>query len=173
MEKKNGFSLVELIAVIAIMGILSTVAVLSINAGKYANVERCSENIELRLGELRQQVMSSKQDMYLIIYQTSDDDYYAAISNSYSNVLGDVDGIKIGGPTINIIGTDNLGSSHNVEYDSVNPCNNRIGISFNKSTGSFSLVDGISYKNITISRGSTTYVITLVKETGKYYRKQV
>lgn len=167
-SNNRGFSLVEILVTIIILVLLVAVTTFRLSTTKYADVERCSENIEKKMSQLRLSVMSSKTQEYLIIYQADDDNYYMAISDDKDKLCTASDGEKIGNSKIHITGTTSSGVTKVSHTD-----NGRIVISFHRSSGAFISVGVNLYQTIEIVTEGVKFRIYLVKETGKHYSKQI
>ena len=167
-SNNGGFSLVEILVTILILVLLVAVITFRISTTKYADVERCSKNIEQKMSQLRLSVMSSKTQEYFIIYQAADNNYYMTIADDKDAVCTASDGEQIGNSKIHIKGTTSIGEI-NVNFTD----NKRIIITFHRSTGAFISVGGDLYQTIEIATEGIMFRIYLVKETGKHYSKQI
>ena len=78
MKDNKGFSLVELIVVIAIMSILTGVSVLSIRSATGTYVKQCTANIESQINNTRHMTMA-KNKVKLKIYVDSNGVYTVKI----------------------------------------------------------------------------------------------
>lgn len=163
-----GFSLIELLVTIIILILLVAVVTFGISSTKYADAKRCSKNIELKMSQLRLSVMSSKNQEYLVIYQAADKNYYMAVVDNPDVVLAESDGEKIGNTKLHITG---IASSDTIRVSYTD--DKHITLSFHKSSGGFISVGGNLYQRIEIVSEDIKYCIYLVKETGKFYSKQV
>lgn len=167
-SNNKGISLVEILVTILILVLLVAVATFQISTTKYADVERCSKNIEQKMSQLRLSVMSSKTQEYIIIYQAADLSYYVAVSGDKDKVCTASDGDKIGNSKIHITGATSSGT-RKVSYAD----NKQIVITFHRSSGAFISVGGDLYQTIEIVTEGVKFRIYLVKETGKHYSKQI
>lgn len=167
-SNNEGFSLVEILVTILILVLLVAVTTFQLSTTKYADVERCSKNIEQKMSQLRLSVMSSKTQEYLIIYQAADKNYYIAIVDDNDVECTASDGDKIGNSKIHITGATSSGTTAVSFAD-----NKRIVITFHRSSGAFVTVGGELYQTIDIVTEGVKFRIFLVKETGKHYSKQI
>lgn len=163
-----GFSLIELLVTMLILILLVAVVTFHISTTKYADVERCSKNIEEKISQLRLGVMSSKNQEYLIIYQAADLNYYMAIVDNPDVVCTANDGEKVGNSKVHITG---ITSSKSIQVSYTE--NKHIVISFHKSSGAFISVGENLFQKIEIVNEDVKFCIYLVKETGKHYSKRV
>jgi prepilin-type N-terminal cleavage/methylation domain-containing protein len=75
----GGYTLVELIVVVAIIGILATVALLSVSSLNSTDAKRCSAELSAMLGECRVDAMSRAGDYYLALSVDEDGKLSGAI----------------------------------------------------------------------------------------------
>ena len=172
-EKNNkGFTMIEIILVIAILALLSGVTVGVVSYIRYGNSEKCVAEIDATLDKLQLEAMSKEVTPYMYLYGT-DKGYYMILSDSKdlnrveleaqggtrlaNNALSVlITGMKmeVGGVTIMEAGTKDLKELGFV----------RLG--FKKSTGAF--LEGSYCESIAVTgKGITT--IYLVEGTGKHY----
>lgn len=83
MKDNRGFSLVELLIAVALIGIVTGASVLSINMISRANVDKGMRLVVDGMGKLQTECLSKSQPTYMYIYQDSDDgDYYMKFSKT-------------------------------------------------------------------------------------------
>lgn len=164
----RGFSLVEIIVVIAIIGILTGASVSLFGHVRYANTEKAVETVSNMLDRQRITTMSQKDAQYLYIYHL-DDGFYVMITNDWlnaydSSVLGS-GGIKICSNSISVQGVDAAGNQSELEKES-----DIIRVIFKRS-GALNTENGDS-KGTNVSKivfiGSGTRTIRFFAETGKH-----
>lgn len=162
-HNNGGFSLVELIVVIAIGVILASAVGISISSVLGVSVKQCARNIESVLNKTKVSTMgkdSVKVEIYKNDIAGGDDAYYYRL---YVN--GNVSETKK-------IGRSSLEISYSMEQDysakQTLAGSDKISIEFNRSSGSQKTNDdGKCCSRIWIKKGGTEKVITIYKETGK------
>lgn len=166
MKDNKGFSLVELIVVIAIMSILTGVSVLSIRSAIGTYVKQCTANIESQINNARHMTMA-KNKVSLKIYVDSSGAYYADMevyATDSSTTPESVTTKKLGRSSVDVSFTTDSSMADGTfkKVDSSNP----IIIEFDRSSGA--LKDQTNcVKQIKISQGAHTKRITIFPETGK------
>lgn len=163
MGKKNhkGFSLVEMIVILAIMAIVTAGAGVIVYNYKSWNVSECMQEIDVGLAEAKVDCMS-KVSGGLLLSRGSDGCYYMKISDKEEQ--------KIGDDQVKIYYTDSDSGSEIEITDS-----KTLFISYNRATGAFEPIEtnaagtSVYCKEIKIKRAGRTVVITLEKTTGKHY----
>lgn len=169
MKKKKcrneaGVTLVEIIIVLAIIGILASASVLLIGHLHYADTERVINNIDTSMNELQIKNISKAEQSYLYIYHLSDGYYMRILSDDLSGFDSSKlngDGTKLSNNTIEIYGTDAGGSRVAIKGTA-----NYIKVSYTKS-GSFDS-SRTNVKEIAIE-GTPQQTLTLVFDTGKHF----
>lgn len=169
MKKKKcrneaGVTLVEIIIVLAIIGILASASVLLIGHLHYADTERVINNIDTSMNELQIKNISKAEQSYLYIYHLSDGYYMRILSDDLSGFDSSKlngDGTKLSNNTIEIYGTDASGSRVAIKGTA-----NYIKVSYTKS-GSFDS-SRTNVKEIAIE-GTPKQTLTLVFDTGKHF----
>lgn len=91
MRDNKGFSLVELVVAIAIIGVLVGASALTINMVSRANVEKGMRLVESTMGKLQTECSSKSKPIYMYVYQdSSDSDYYIKVSKNLHTSVSDV-----------------------------------------------------------------------------------
>ena len=172
MKKNNkGMSLVEIIIVIAIVGILAVASFSMAGNIKYANTQKTVESIEDKLDNLQITTMSKATKQYLYIYRVGGS-YYAKVSSTATSnrndALFDDQGTKLSNSALTISYKPHVGDSKVLvgSDNFIRICYNRAGAFYYPGSGSTTL--GTNCDKIYVN-GSREYVITLVEETGKHY----
>ena len=169
MKKKKcrneaGVTLIEIIIVLAIIGILASASVLLIGHLHYADTERVINNIDTSMNELQIKNISKAEQSYLYIYHLSDGYYMRILSDDLSGFDSSKlngDGTKLSNNTVEIYGTDAGGSRVAIKGTA-----NYIKVSYTKS-GSFDS-SKTNVKEIAIE-GTPQQTLTLVFDTGKHF----
>ena len=171
--KNKGFSLVELVVVVAIMGVMMAVGGYALSAISLANAKQTAKEIEAALVRTRAQSYSSDSGLSVanVTFYKENDGIYML-----KNYEGTAE--KIGSSNVSVsyllneeIGFEELGKEEETDEGAEKGAE-RITFSFNRSSGAFrSLnVDGQdkgTCKAIRITSGSRTYTITCYEKTGK------
>lgn len=87
MKDNKGFSLIEVIIVIAIFAIVTAGAGISVNMIQKANVSKGMREVDNGLDKLVNECLSKSAPTYMYIYQDEDKDYYIKFSkDKYNNI---------------------------------------------------------------------------------------
>lgn len=190
----SGFSLVELIVVVLIMGILAGGATMAISTVTNADAQRAAKNVIAFLTQARQMAIStadssnyssSSKSVFADIY-FNDGYYYIDICSEQrgaSETTVTVEETKrLGNYHMNIYYNDDKGNGTNgLLYDQATSSGKKLRIGFDKGSGGINrvgLVDASGAETILNSdnkltdiycEGSRTEHIILIKETGKCY----
>ena len=168
----SGFSLVELIIVIAIMSALMTTAMLSISMIFSANAKACANGIQRAVADCKVTTMG-KSAAWLVLYRDADGVLYGqmhTMEQKSGEAIGTFEEViqepeKLGGKRVSITYTDDSGTDMGELPVGES---NGIRIEFDRSSGSFK--DG-TIKSIDITGGNKHYRLTLIKLTGKLSMK--
>lgn len=170
MKQNKGFSLVELIVVIAVMSVLTGVGIVQIRLISAYNAKQCAANIETQLNKVQINTMA-RMSAELEIYQNASGLYFAKITEKKGNSLTDTVTEKQVGKSSLLItySTDDL-DTNIVTLDDANP----LRIQFDRSTGAMKSQDDagtdIGCHKIWIKQkgnNNKEYIITVYRETGK------
>lgn len=160
--KNRGFSLIELIAVVAIMGVALAVGGYSINAISLSRAKNCAQEINYALERTRTQSYSSDGIAYgtatLQLYKKGNDIY---LKKSYEGTEK-----KIGNGAVTVTYTMKNDAAEKTLGEQP------MIFSFNKSSGAFKNTyvgteDGGICTSIKVSGGGKTYTITCYEKTGR------
>lgn len=168
MKKLNnrGFTLVELIVVIAILGILSGVMSYSVNQIFSSRARKFADEYDALLTQCRVSTLSgAKAPVYVKLYQDTNGDFYGALYEGGSEVSSK----KLGGNSLSCTFTYGSGTGTTAAIsDSQSLC-----IGYNRSTGAFLALNSVGTGLNTGLSGNCTKVcvadkitITLVPSTG-------
>lgn len=165
LRDQNGITLVEIIIVIAIVGILASTSVMMIGHLHYANTQKVVSALDSSLDKLQVTNMSKAGSYSMYVYKLSDGYYCRILADSTydASQLSD-DGTKLCNNSITIKGC------------SGNPV-------VSKEVGDSGYVIQVSYTKAALFAGSTNvdaieidgvphYSLKLVKDTGKHFVKQ-
>jgi len=159
---RAGFTIVELIVVIAIVAIVGTASLISLSLVSGQNIKSCYKELEGYIQETKMRAMSRKNNPSMTIYKGSDGAVYVSLSDTGENIRIGKAGLTVQYSTPT--GTYEISGTQKLQ------------IGFERSTGAFNKVTNPSGTNeycnsIIISDGSRTYTMKLVPKTGKYYRE--
>lgn len=164
MKKDNrGFSLIEIIVVLAILAILSTGCIYIYQSLGFANIKKTSVSINDSMSKARIYTMSKKDRQYLYLYQI-DGKLYSMLSTDSGLSIGSGGGLNT---------TDGTGYSGDIRLSYKNNSGTLIDlnndewicISFHKSSGAFDSC----YPEIILKSRNETSLIKCVKETGRHW----
>ena len=162
MREKDGFSLIELVITIAIMGILVGLSAFSLNYISQADARKMTGEINSAFSELKTLNMSKNATAYMHLYQY-DGDFYIKYDGSASCTPDDT-GHKIGKDNMKIqVDSTELGSGDVYSF------------TIRKKDGAFATVTvgGNTYvppsKIAVTDDNGRTYSITVVKDTGRHF----
>ena len=158
---RRGFSLIELVITIVLMGILVGSAATMFGYLRYADTKEAAEKVNMELSNLRIDTMSKTGTRkYLYIYLVPGDGYYLRVLDKKpeeTDGMLNADGTRLCGTNVTI--SDAIGGSALPEGE-------KIWVAYTKS-GLF-LDDAAKYIEI---RGRGTYTICLDGVSGRHYFK--
>lgn len=163
---QRGVTLIEIIIVIAMIGILTGGSVLFLGHLHYADTEKVVKTLDSALDELQVKNMSKADTYYMYVYDAGNGYYMKTMTDdltSFDSSKLDTDGIKLANHTIEIYGIGNDASGSRITLDGTT---NYIKISYTKSA-SFQESE-TNVKQICID-GMPEYSISLVFDTGKHF----
>lgn len=161
----KGFSLVEMIIVIAVMGILAGASLAMMGHIRYANTQKAAELIssELSKQQVRSMTKAKAEKPYVYVYALSDG-YYMRTSTTncsgFDSGVHNADGVKLCNFSTDIYSVTDSGEDK-LDGSEV------IKIVYNRS-GSFSTETNVTGIKID---GTGTFNIKLITETGKHVVK--
>jgi len=156
----KGFTMIELIIVIAIIGIFTALSTISLNYIHAGNIKSSAQKVNRALTELKMDTMSRDKKSYMYLYK-KDSNYYMWCTTNNTFSADSAAGERIGNSSTTI--TFNGSELKDGECKQ---------ISYLKSSGAFAKG---TPSNITFSKdnGDFKYVVTLVVNTGKHYIDKV
>lgn len=177
MKDNRGFSLVEIMVAIAIIGVLIGASVLSINMVTRANVDKGMKLVTDGMSKLQTECLSKSKPTYMFIYQdSSDGDYYMKYSKTLHTSVSD---IMSDSQEAEMIEDDNVVLYYIIEkqengINSINLIsgNNFVAITYNKGDSSVIAYANGSTKLSTLIRieagaGDKEAYVNIAYETGK------
>jgi prepilin-type N-terminal cleavage/methylation domain-containing protein len=164
-NRQKGFSMIEMIIVIAIMGIFTALATIGFGYLKSGNVKAAAKTIDSNLTKLKLDTMSKDKKPYMCIYKVGSDTYMLCTTDT-SLKLNASNGQKIGNGNVEIVANgEKLSGSK------------KIYVAFTKGSGSFAenfeknptVVKNPDSTIVVKSQKGTSYVIHMIRDTGKHY----
>ncbi len=165
-ENQKGMSLVEIIIVIAMIGILAGTSISMLSYIMMGNTQKAAKTVSTAIEKQQANTMSKAGVPYLYIYKLSDGYYMKTIidveiadSNDTDFSQLDSSGTKLAGTNVTISKVDSAGTAGDVtETDFIRVVYKKSGV-FDSSKTNVSQI---------IIDGSGTYKITLIEATGKH-----
>ena len=164
----QGYSLIELIIVLAIIAILTVFSFNSVTYMSYANSKKTVSEIDNYLSKVRLESMSKINKSYAVVLSKETDGYYIYCLSNTSGV--EIDEISKG----TLVGNKKKIANKEVvvTYKFINgveeftlDSSNSLIIRYRGDSGAFAS----EYSSITIKSGARVSILKLVKKTGKHY----
>lgn len=160
MRKDNhGFTMIEVLVVIAILVILTTGISLGLNSVVGGNVNKATKTIDAQMKKLRFTTLSREDNYSLFIYKRGGSNYYK-IAPTSTEVNKLKDGVKLGKKGMEVQYVAENGITNTVGVD-----NKYIKITYNRSDGTFNC----NYTKIEFVAGAKNKQIILVNATGRHF----
>lgn len=157
-NKNSGFTLIELIAVVVMIGIIATIMGMSVTTVSSARAQRCANSVDSLISKCRAGCLGRSGDVHLTISLDSDGN----IKGEYyeNGVVARTETIPTSGLTV----------SYTTSAGVVALSGHPLTLSFNRSTGGQKFQsDGISYCTaIKFTGGGKLVTIKLVPSTGNH-----
>lgn len=187
---EKGFSLVELIIVIAIMTVVIGTVVFSVSMVFSANAKACCNNLQRAIADCKVTTMG-KSEAWLVLYRGSDNQIYCQMYYNEAVIENDAEGNpkvkkdddgnvimkavpaneepqKIGGKRVVVTYNDTDDTEENEHQDLLTDAK-RLTIAFDRSSGSFKNAP----KSMEIIGGNRHYHLEFNELTGKVTVKQI
>ena len=187
---EKGFSLVELIIVIAIMTVVIGTVVFSVSMVFSANAKACCNNLQRAIADCKVTTMG-KSEARLVLYRGSDNQIYCQMYYNEAVIENDAEGNpkvkkdddgnvimkavpaneepqKIGGKRVVVTYNDTDDTEENEHQDLLTDAK-RLTIAFDRSSGSFKNAP----KSMEIIGGNRHYHLEFNELTGKVTVKQI
>ena len=163
MKNNKGFSLIELIVVIAIMSILAAIVTLGVGTISGSKVKECAKGIEAVLNKARVSSMG-KDQVTAQLYIGDDGAYYMDLTTEI-NGSSDTQTKRVGRSELVLM------YSYKDDYSDpqVLKKQGKLNISFDRSSGELKADESGNYCQriwVQNKKGSVVWTITIYKETG-------
>ena len=162
---QNGITLVEIIIVIAIMGILASTSVMMIGHLHYANTQKVVKTLDSSLSALQVKTMSKTGDYYMYVYKLDNGYYMRSLPDNLSSfedtTLSD-DGTRL----CNNTSKSRRDRSPGNEVTEKGAGGNYIKIAYTKTACFDTANTNVSAIYID---GVPAYTVKLVSDTGKHF----
>lgn len=158
----KGYSMIELMIVLAIMAVLSGTVFYSVTLIFGANARSCANNIQRSIGDCKVTTMG-KADAYMVLFRDGDGTVYTQMHLTESDgSVTEEEPQKVGTGRVDIGYTPKCGTQ------TVLMPGDSIEIRFDRSSGSF-VADGNGniYEEISVRGGSKDYRIEMAELTGR------
>lgn len=176
-EKHNnkGFSLLELIIVVAIMAVIIGIMVVSMTVVAKGNAKKAAKNLYNSINTLRFDTMSVNADWYMIITKDSKG-YKFTTYKDKGDETGSVYKVLNAGASVNIqyIADDSDGNASHTTTDLTSDTFENMEIKFRKDTGAFEYVKVNGRPVMTgtkgtfkVTSGNSEHQVTLWYKTGR------
>lgn len=154
----SGYSLIELIIVMAIIAVLLTTVVFSITMVFSANAKACANDIQRAITDCKVTTMG-KAEAYMEIYRDTDENIYSQMFVVENGSTEAMDPEKLGPARVAVSYKKNDGSEEELTAGGA-----KLKIAFDRASGSFTADTCTSIK---VKGGTKHYEITLIRLTGK------
>lgn len=159
MKKNNkGFSLVEMIIVIAIIAIVTSAAFFGFGYLSMADCKKCANRINSGLSTAKSKTMAEVDQMNMFLYRYNDD-FYIKYDTS-DTITKDGDAEKIGNGSISIT-TYSVSGTTTVLQNGSEP----VKVTISRKDGSYKTAP----QSFLVSSGDVSKTVYLVTETGKHF----
>lgn len=168
--KNAGYTLLEMMVVVAMLAVGATIVGMSINTIFSLEMKQCVKNLSSELGKEKVAAMTRTGEVYMRLYKENGVIYIDKFENDHRIE----DHIKVGGAKVTVKYYADLGIEGTLDSTG-------IVIAFNKSNGSFKSVkeawkmfDDLHsapdayYSKIVVSSGNSSRTIVLWPDTGKF-----
>lgn len=157
--KNRGFSLIEMIVVIAILGILASGAVMSVGMLNSANVSKGAGAVDSILTEVRMDTMCKEAKPYLYVYMLNDNIYMkVSISDTASGASLTADSGRL------VLRNGSFSYKRSTESETSMTNGGAIRVGFLRSSGAFDT----KYEYMKLAGKSRNAIIRCTAETGRH-----
>lgn len=143
MKNNKGFSLIELIIVIAILSVLTSVSIVGLGYLYSTNVKSSIKKVDNALKQAQSYTVSKStggRDVSMTLYQKSTGDYYVEVKQGTTVISEE----KIGRKNLKVMYTD----TNNVEHTVIG--SSKLIVHFDRSTGGLLTLESSTLKLSTI-----------------------
>lgn len=165
LRDQNGITLVEIIIVIAIIGILASTSVMMIGHLHYADTQKVVQTLDSSMDALQVKTMSKAGKYYMYVYKLDNSFYMKILSDDtkgFDETKFTKDGTRLCNDTIKIYGIKGGTKTEVTDKSFV------IKVAYTKSA----LFDSCTNVDEIFIDGVPDYTLKLVADTGKHFVKE-
>lgn len=169
MRNNKGFTLIELILVVAILALFAGGVIQGISYITYADTKRCANRIDAAIDQVRLDAMSRAVKPCLYLYEYDGSYYMKIVDSAAISPILDDKGTRLANSQIKI--AYRTTSMADVDPDTLITGGTFMKLDFVKSTGGIAEYNGTYYNRILVkdNDGTVKYTITMVQGTGKHF----
>ncbi len=175
MKSNKGVTIIELIVVIAILGVLIGGVALTFSIVDSADIKGCTQTLDSSLEKAKNECMSKIDQSFLVLYKSTEDDYTGYYLGNVSR--SDLATYLPSPESDRKVGNENIQINIDMANGTIDVSDTAVFFTFDRGSGAFDYVyKGIPATStnqyplsITITNGSRTNTINCIQATGKHF----